>query len=470
MQKNRTNKLIGNTAVIAAGQFGSKILVYLLTRLYTSLLTSAEYSVANNISDIAVLLIPLISLGFGEAIFRLAKGDEYPRREVLTDSLVIVGCGCLLFTLILPILSTIDYFKDYIALIAFYVVASIIHTICSNYIRAMGYVRLYAVQGLLNTALVILLNIVFLIFLKMSAVGYVLSVPLADIAVSVFIAAKTKLHRELDFHGVKFSAIKSMLKYSLPLIPTTVFMWIVNISDRFMVTYFCGDAVNGLYTAAYKIPTLLGVMNSIFIYAWQISAMDERGKADRKKFCTLVFDSYSSFMFIAAGCIITCSKLITTLMFAKSYRDAWIYIPILTFAMVMHNLSSFLDSENMVRLRSMPTMLTALAGAATNVVLNFLFIGGFKMGGIGAAIATYISYTVTFALRAKIVGSTIAVQKYRLAANSLLSVALVLVTNLLPTAPAVLADLALLVILAALNFKPVMRTVKQSGILDKLLK
>ena len=166
MAEERTRRLAGNTAIIAIGQFGSKVLVYLLTRVYTELLTTKEYSLATNVSEIATVLIPLISLGIGEAIFRLAKGDEFKKKEVFTDAFVIWLVGCLFIPFIVLVILNVgflkNYFADYIPLILFYVMASVFHTICTNYIRAKGKVRLYAIQGILNTALVICLNIIFL--------------------------------------------------------------------------------------------------------------------------------------------------------------------------------------------------------------------------------------------------------------------------------------------------------------------
>ena len=47
--------------------------------------------------------------------------------------------------------------------------------------------------------------------------------------------------------------LKEMLKYSLPMMPTTVIWWITNVSDRFIVTAISGSGENGLYSAAYKI-------------------------------------------------------------------------------------------------------------------------------------------------------------------------------------------------------------------------
>lgn len=57
---------------------------------------------------------------------------------------------------------------------------------------------------------------------------------------------------------------KKVLNYSKPLIANSVSWWINNVSDRYIVTYFCGFAINGIYSIAYKIPTFLNLIVSIF--------------------------------------------------------------------------------------------------------------------------------------------------------------------------------------------------------------
>ena len=59
---SKYKRLISNTAMIAVGSFGSKILKYLLVRFYTELLSADQYGLAENISETAILLIPIISL------------------------------------------------------------------------------------------------------------------------------------------------------------------------------------------------------------------------------------------------------------------------------------------------------------------------------------------------------------------------------------------------------------------------
>ena len=47
MSENNYKKLVYNTAIFAVGNFGSKILTFLIVPLYTYVLTTAEYGTAN---------------------------------------------------------------------------------------------------------------------------------------------------------------------------------------------------------------------------------------------------------------------------------------------------------------------------------------------------------------------------------------------------------------------------------------
>ena len=395
--KGRYGKLINNTAIIAAGQFGSKVLVYLLVRFYTSVLDTTEYSIASNVTEMATLLIPIISLGIGEAVFRFAMDSSYLKKDVFTNGFIAFFGGSLLFLIIIPVLCFIPYFDGTVWLIVVYVVASILHSLCSQFIRARGQFKLFAVQGFVNTALTIFFNIIFLLPLKMSYVGYVLSVACADTLTMLFIFFGARLWQYFDFRAASGKTLRQMLIYSIPMIPTTIFWWVTNVSDRYMVTFFKGNDVNGLYAAAYKIPTLLMVLSGIFVNAWRNSAVDEKDSSDYRIFFGKVFDAFSNIIFLIAAAITAFTPIITRLMFAEAYYDAWIYIPILTFAMIFFNFVSFTGSVYVVVKKTKWSFITSLAGAVTNIVLNLLLIPPFS--AFGAAVATAASFVVSFVFR-----------------------------------------------------------------------
>ncbi len=395
--KGKYRKLIDNTAIIGIGQIGSKVLVFLLVRLYTSVMTKTDYSIASNITETATLLLPIISLEVGEAVFRFAMDKDYRKNDVFTSGYAALLLGCLLFGAAIPILLSIPYFEGLQWLIILYVITSALHAICSQFIRAMGKFRLYALQGIINTCLTITCNVIFLIPLKMSYVGYVLSVSVADFFSMLFIVFAAKLWRNFSPKAVKASTIKSMLKYSIPLIPTSIFWWITNVSDKYMVTYFVGDDANGLYSAAYKIPTLLMVLSGIFVNAWRNSAIDEKDSREYKTFLANVYDMFSGVVFILASGIIAFVLVITFLMFDSEFHDAWRYIPILTVAMVFFNFTSFLGNMYIVSKKTVWSFITSLVGAAVNITLNLLLIP--KIGAQGAAIATLASFIAVYILR-----------------------------------------------------------------------
>ena len=401
-EKTKYNKLLSNTATVAIGTLGSKLLVYLLVRLYTSVLTGEEFSVASNITELATLLIPFISLGIGEAVFRFAMDRAYKDSEIFTLGFVAIGLGALLLPPLAAVFLSIDYFKNYVWLLIVYVLASSIHTNCSQFIRAKAMFRLYAAQGIVNTLLTIGFNVLFLIPLKMGVVGYVLSVALADTLSSLFIFVFAKLWRYIRPREIRKSTLKAMLLYSLPLIPTTVSWWITNVSDRYMITYIQGDAVNGLYAAAYKIPTLLMVLIGIFNSAWKYSAVEEKDKADATAFFSEVYRAFLTMLFLISGGIILFSRVLSHLMFGEAFRTAWVYIPILTVAMTFSALSSFTGTTFIVEKKSKYSLYTSLFAALMNIVLNFLMIPRFtsqRFGAMGAAFATLIAYLVMFISR-----------------------------------------------------------------------
>ncbi len=400
--EKKYKRLLSNTAIVGVGTLGSKLFVYLLVRLYTSILTNEEYSVASNIADMATLLIPVISLGIGEAVFRFAMDKAYRQSEIFTLGFLAVGLGSLLLPGLALLFWSIPYFRGYVALLVAYVLASALHTNCSQFIRARAQFKLYAIQGLLNTLLTIGCNLLFLIPLKMGVTGYVLSVAVADLLSSVFIFLAGKLWRELTFSGLRKSTLRAMLVYSLPLIPTTISWWVTNVSDRYMITFMKGDGVNGLYAAAYKIPTLLMVLIGIFNSAWKYSAVSERDRGEGALFFTNVYRGFLSLLFCVSGGVIAFSKLLSHLMFGPDFRSAWVYIPVLTLAMAFSALASFTGTIFIVEKKSRYSFYTALAGALLNLVLNFFLIPLFSAeenAAMGAALATLVAYFVMYLFR-----------------------------------------------------------------------
>jgi O-antigen/teichoic acid export membrane protein len=187
-----------------------------------------------------------------------------------------------------------------------------------------------------------------------------------------------------------------MVKYSVPMIPATIFWWITSVSDRYMVTWISGEVENGLYSAAYKIPTMLSLVSNVFIEAWQYSAVSE--KEGRESFFGRVFEYYQVVLFIACGFMVGASQIFIALLCADSYFEAWRFVPVLSISAAFSGLTAFFGSVYLLKKKSVLTLITSMSGAIINIALNLLLIP--QLGAQGAAISTCISYAVVFVIRA----------------------------------------------------------------------
>ena len=394
---SRSKNLISNTMILAAGTFASKIIVLLMTPIYTMLLSPAEFGIADLVAQTSNMLIPLACVGICEGLFRFTLDCE-DKKRVFSSGIFTLLLGSAVMFALLPLLSFFDMFDGYILLIGAYVTCANLHSACAQYIRAQGRTTLFAVQGIANTALTVVLNILFLMVFDLGAYGYVLSIVLGDLIVTTAIFFVAKLYRDISVKSISKQTLSEMLKFSIPYIPTTMLWLITSVSDRYIVRMFCGEAETGLYAAAYKIPTLLTLVCGVFIEAWQFSAVKDASGEERGGFFGGVYRYYLTVIFIAASVLVAGSKIFTRILLADAYFESWSFVPILVVATVFSTLVSFLGSVYFVEKKSVFSMLTALVGALINIVLNFVMIP--DHGAMGAAVATLISYLAVYVVRA----------------------------------------------------------------------
>ena len=117
----------------------------------------------------------------------------------------------------------------------------------------------------------------------------------------------------------------------------------------------------------------------------------------RADFFGEVFRNYMGVIFMGASTIIAGATILTRLLLADAYYSSYKYVPVLVIAMTFSALVTFLGSVYFVEKKSVMSMLTSMAGAIINIVLNFILIP--SRGAMGAAVATAISYAAVYVIR-----------------------------------------------------------------------
>ncbi len=389
-------KLISNTLIFGIGTFGSKLMVFLLMPLYTRVLSKADYGLVDIIVQSANLMIPIMSFGVANAVLRFGLDRSNRKSDVFSTGIVTVMAGFVILFCFFPLIDKISFISGNIILIYVYALVSSLRSLCSQMTMAKGYVRLYAISGVMNTASTIVFNLLFLLVFRLGITGYVMATVVSDFLIGIFLFFTARLYRHVSLK-INTNVSKAMFRYCLPLIPTTIFWWITNVSDRYMVTYILGNAANGLYAVSYKLPTIITLLSGVFIDAWQLSAVSEQDKHQREEFFSMVFSNYQSVVFLAAFGIMLFSKLLTRILVAPDFFTSWQYMPFLLMATTFSCFVTFLGTVYMVEKRSVSAMITTVFGAVSNIAMNLWLIP--RIGINGASFATFISYFCVFLLR-----------------------------------------------------------------------
>lgn len=203
-----------------------------------------------------------------------------------------------------------------------------------------GVIDTEALIEALHTFLYLSFNILFLAVIKIGVYGYLLAMNLSNLGAILFLVISCKLYKNfISIKRINWKLAKDMIKYSLPMIPNYISWWFNNCSDRYMVSFFCGTSVTGIYSVAYKIPTILSSMTSIFSSAWKISSVENFGSDESVKFYNKTYQFYSGLLLIGGSILIFLTKFLASFLFAKKFFLAWRITPFLILAYIISALA-----------------------------------------------------------------------------------------------------------------------------------
>lgn len=455
-------KLFSNTIIFAIGSFSSKILVLLLVKVYTTYLSPQEMGINDVITQIANWLQPIVTLTISEAVIRFGLDKAYEKKNVFTLGNIICGCGLALLAIILPIVTVTGvadkYLNGYSLLLYVYIFMSSLKLVYSTFVRALEKVKLFAINGIVTTFFTLFGTILFICGFHMGNTGYLLSIIVSDFISIIFLTFTAKLWRYFDFKHLDFDMLRSMLQYSIPLIPAQLLWLITNSSDSFMTTHYLGSESNGILSASYKIPNLIATVYLMFGQAWNMSAIMENDSDDRNEFYTNVFHFNQCLLYIlAAGCLLIVQPL-TGIWLGADFQDSMKYSPILIYSSVFSCFTTFMGSIYLAAKETKRSLMTSLFSGIINVGLNIILIP--RIGLYGSAISTVASYVTVFIIRAvdsrKLVPFDLKIGKIIL--NNIILVAMVLINVfqfIYDTKTVSLIALPILfAVILLLNFKP----------------
>lgn len=391
--------LLSNIGLLSLSSFATKILVFLLVPLYTSILSTNEYGTYDLFNTTVSVLLPILTLNIQESILRFSLDGKNNINSIVTIGVkylllsnILVGVG-LFCNHLFELNSTLDTYSFIFFMLFF---SQSVSGVMTCYTRGIGKILELAISSVITTIVLIGCNIMCLLVFRLGLKGYFIANILGPLVQSLFLLFSTSFIRQIRFKNYPFEE-KKMTDYSKPLIANSIAWWVNSFSDRYIVTLFCGVAVNGVYSVADKIPAMLNIFQSIFNQAWTLSAVKEYDYEDKKCFFSNTYKTYNSLITIVCSGIILMDKFLAKFLYANDFYVAWKFVPWLTIGVLFGSLSGYIGGLFSAVKDSKVFAISTIVGAIINIVLNFIFTPIY--GAMGAAVATAICYFVVWILR-----------------------------------------------------------------------
>lgn len=402
----KIKELLSNTILFTIANMGSKIMVFLMVPLYTTVLSTNEYGIADMVQTTATMLIPILTAMIAEAVLRFCFLKEFSSNEVFSIGIRITLFGAFIGTLLSICFLFVPFFKElgfYVLFIPVLFVSNSMLNLFHKFCRGTDKVKISATAGLLSTFVLILLNLFFLLVLKIGVLGYLMAYAFGDFSAVIYMAIKSKAivsytaTRNIKLRG-------DMLNYSVPLVPNSLGWWALSSVNRYIMLAWLGVSAVGIYSATLRIPSILTVLCDIFAQAWLLSALKDYGSDESKRFIRSMHNKYFALLIILTACIILLAYPLANILLSGDFSQYWWVTPYLFISVFYGALVGFLGSIFSSERKNAMQFVSTMIGAIVSILITVLFLNQYGVPVV--AISTMVGYYVIWLIR------RIAVNKY----------------------------------------------------------
>lgn len=389
---SKKSVLMKNTIIIFCGKVCTQLISFFLLPLYTGYLSTNDYGIFDLITTYVTLLVPIITLELEMSIFRYlvdSRGKSKETKKLISNDFFILLLALTIFTIIYIIFTCFISIKfRWLILIDI-----IICTLSGNFLQvARGFGRTldYSISCIITGAFTIVSNIFLITVLHLGANGMIISMALANGLGALYLFVRLRLYRLINFKFVDKHLIKEMYRYSIPLVPNGISWWIVNVSDRSIISWILGASSNGIYAVSNKFPTILSSLLGVFNLSWSESTALHINSPDRDEFFSDICNTATKFFTSLGVGMIACMPFIFPILINSKYNAAYDQIPILVLGAVFNVTVCLYSGIYIAKKMTKKVASVTVLGAIINILVNLLFIK--KIGLFAASISTAIAY------------------------------------------------------------------------------
>lgn len=388
----REKELVKNTLILSISMFVPKISSMITLPIITAYVSKTELGTFDLIGTIACLLLPLITLQIQTAAFRflidVRNNQDKTECIISTIFFFVLFVSSISIVIIFFCLYKLDMLIR--ILMSLYFLTYITVTTLQQVARGISKNEVYSLSAVVQTFFNVTLIILFVMFMQMGLRGLLISSIVSSLSADFVLLLKGDIVGRISIKKISLNKLKEMLSYSWPMVPNSLSLWVMSLSDRLVITSFLGLEANAIYAIANKIPLLFDSVQATFIQAWQENASISSRDFDSNEYYSKMFDSVSCILSGLMCILVAFTPLIFKLFIRGEYIESYYQMPLLFMGMLFSCLSSFLGGIYVAFKRTKNVGITTSVAALINLILDFLLIN--KIGIFAGSISTLISY------------------------------------------------------------------------------
>lgn len=400
-------RLSAATANYGLGSVLPQILGFVLIPVYTRVLSSNDYGIADLTSAVGALLFVVLRLGMGGSITRFyyEQDNERSVSEYISTVLYFltawsIGVG-LLVTLIGDTVWRVFEpgvaFYPYVVIGIWTAVLGVPADALRRVLQVREMSRQHSILTVSSAFLSLGLTVVFVLFLRMGVIGMLLASLIR--AAVVYVVTWILLRKDLVL-TIQWQNLRSSLRYGLPMVPHHFFGWLQTLSDRLFLAHYSTLTAVGLYGMGFRIVLPLRILLDAFGLAWSplyFSQKKKLGDASAAPLGRLTTLALLALLFVAVSTVALARDAIVLLL-PERYHASHTVVPALVSATVAMAVLKLIVPALYYAKRTGLAAMASCAAAAANIVFCLMFVP--RYGAIGAAWSSCLSSTISLAVAA----------------------------------------------------------------------
>ncbi|MBX7043813.1 MAG: polysaccharide biosynthesis C-terminal domain-containing protein [Ignavibacteria bacterium] len=403
--------LLSQTAIYGLGIMLNRSVGFILLPVYTGWFAPSELGMFMLVQSLSVFLGFVYMLGMETAFMKkfIDAKSESEKANVYSSSIIFLLISSIAFSGILylsastvsDMLGLEDHSRGVflVKVMSAVMIADTVYRIPMLYFRAQLKARTYSILNLLSFAVNVSMNILLIAVMKLGveAIFYSYIVSVAVVIIPALFMTRRFLRLRIDIRKTA-----ELLSYGFKFIFIGVFILVIDVSDRFFLQHFYDESIVGIYSANYRLASVMGLVISAFRFAWTPFFLSLDNENEAKNMMPEVVSK-----FVIIGCAMMLAfGLLTDLLAPVSvfglsflnerYLSGIGIVPVVILSYFFSGLYAVFNAAPFITENTRSLLLISGIGFAVNILLNFVLIP--PMGMMGAAAATLLTYIAMSAM------------------------------------------------------------------------